>query len=263
MRKFVLVGVLVLIPLIGLSAQETLTIEAFEYPPIYQDGVDQGLACELVTAAFAASNVAVKYRFVPVLRMIQDLADETSAACVGGSILFANEAVRSQVRVSAPFMYVVQTFLYDERQYPRGIAFSALDQMSGFRIGVLNGSGIMRFLSQTKGLNLVENKIHEGSAKQLYTHRIDLWAIVDLTGFLTMRDLFPDEARFYRVTKPFETGDISLIVSEKRDKGGRYVPLFEAGLAIIEKNGTYMKIMAKYYGGRANVNREALVKEMR
>ena len=251
-----------LIRLSGVLAKETLTIEAFDYPPIYQDAADQGLACELVSAAFAAVNVDVKYQFVPVLRMIQDLSEGTSTACIGGSILFGDEAVRPKVRISAPFLYVVQTFVYDTRRYPQGIAFSSLDKLSAYRIGVLNGSGIMRFLSQTKRLNLVENKIHDGSAKQLYTNRIDLWAIVDLTGLLYMQSLFPDEAKYYRTTKPFQKGDISLVVSQARDPEGRYSRLFASGLEVIKRKGVYLKTLAKYYGGEALIDRDALADDM-
>ena len=51
---------------------------------------------------------------------------------------------------------------------------------------------------------------------------------------------------------------MSIVYTE--DKYGRK---FRAGLASIKKNGTYMRIMAKYYGGAAKINKGSLPADMR
>jgi polar amino acid transport system substrate-binding protein len=242
--------------------RDVLVIGAFEYPPIYQDANPPGLACDLVLAAFRASGIQAKLEFLPVLRMIDYVAQGTLPCAIGGDVLFDGEAIRPRVLVSDPFMYVVQVFLYDSRIHARGITFDALDDMRPYRIGVLNGSGVMRYLSEPGTLTLDKNHSHQGSARQLHRRRIDVWGIVDLTGMLFIRRLFPEEQAFYACSAPFKRGDISLAVSRKADPGMHYLRSFQQGLAIIKTNGTYMDIMARYYGGTDQINPQALSDDM-
>jgi hypothetical protein len=46
------------------------------------------------------------------------------------------------------------------------------------------------------------------------------------------------------------------------DPNNVYNNKFTEGLAIIKKNGTYMQLMAKYYGGKTDINKDALSKDM-
>ncbi|MBK9393368.1 MAG: hypothetical protein IPN40_05530 [Uliginosibacterium sp.] len=44
---------------------------------------------------------------------------------------------------------------------------------------------------------------------------------------------------------------------------GRVVRDFRSGLDRIKKDGTYMQIMAKYYGGAGRINRDALPDDLK
>jgi len=235
---------------------------AFDYPPIYQNDVDKGLSCDLVIEAFKAVNIDVDLQFFPVKRMIENISEGKTVCCLGGRVLFAAPEVAKNVTVSEPIQYVYQTFLYSKKKYPAGINFSNLDDMKNYSIGVLDGSGIMNFL-KNKGLNLITNVTHDGTAKQLQSGRVDMWAIVDLTGMMFMKKLFPGEYTDYKYTKAFNLGDVSVVFSKKMDPDSTYNDKFKEGLNIIKKNGTYLKIMAKYYGGESAINREALTADMR
>jgi len=138
-----------------------------------------------------------------------------------------------------------------------------LEQLSNYRIGVLFSSGINKLLEKSKNLKLETNPTHDGTAQQLQMGRVDLWAIVDITGLWYMKTQFPAEAKLYKYSKAFNRGDISVVFSKKRDPDNAYCNKFLKGLAIIKKNGTYMKTMAQYYGGVNKINQEALVDDMR
>jgi polar amino acid transport system substrate-binding protein len=246
-----------------LSANETIVVAAFEYPPIYQNGKEKGLSGDIVVAAFKAVDIDVDMQFLPVSRMVATVKEGLAVCGIGGSVLFAAPDVAENVTVSSVIQYVSQTFLYNCKEYPAGIAFSSLSDMKNYRIGVLGGSGIMRFLNREKGLNLVANTSHDGTARQLQSGRVDVWAVVDLTGIRSMKRLFPKEASDYRCTKPFNLGDVSVVFSKKLDPNDLYDGYFKKGLATIKKNGTYLRLMAQYYGGEAAINRDALVPDMR
>lgn len=238
--------------------RESVVVGAFEYPPVYQDAPNPGLACEIVLAAFDAADVDARLEFLPVLRMIQSLAKGNVPCAIGGEVLFREDHVRPAVSLSAPFMFVLQTFIFDSSRFPDGVAYSSLEDLRHLRIGVLNGSGVMRYLSEPAVLSLDKNVSHEGSAKQLRSGRIDLWGIVDLTGMLFLQTLFPDEASRFSAAKPFNRGDISLAVSNLADPDAHLLRAFETGLAAIKANGKYLDIMAKYYGSPSKINPEAL-----
>ena len=248
------------------AANEQIVVLAFEYPPIYQNGPDKGsrgLSGDIVTAAFKAVNIDVEMRFLPVLRMVQAVSDGQAVAGIGGAVLFSSPDVAPNVAVSSVVQYVAQTFMYDGRRYPDGIAYTDIGDMTGYGIGVLRGSGIMRFLEMAPSLHLIPNNIHEGSARQLQLGRIDVWAIVDLTGLMYMRRIFPDEAAYFKQTPPFNRGDVSVVFSRKMDPDNKYNDRFRTGLAAIKADGTYMKLMARYYGSAAQINPESLPDDMR
>ena len=244
-------------------ANEKIVVAAFEYPPIYQDGKNKGLSGDIVVAAFKAANIDVDMHFFPVSRMVLAVSQGQAVCGIGGTVLFAAPDVAPNVTVTSVVQYVYQTFLYDTRRFPHGLAFESLADMAQYRIGVLRGSGIMKFLEKTRELTFYPGSAHEGAAKQLQQRRIDAWAIVDLTGLMVMNSLFPDEAAHYRYSRAFNLGDVSLVCSKKRDPEDKYGTKFRAGLASIKKNGTYMQIMAKYYGGAAKINKESLTADMR
>jgi polar amino acid transport system substrate-binding protein len=247
----------------GLAANEKIVVAAFEYPPIYQNKQDKGLSGDIVVAAFKAVNIDVDMQFLPVSRMVLAVSNGQAVCGIGGAILFASPEIAPNVTISSVIQYVYQTFLYDTKRFPNGIKYAGLADMTKYKIGVLRGSGIMRFLEATRDLKLETNAIHEGTAKQLQIGRVDAWAIVDLTGMMYMKNLFPREAANYRYTKPFNLGDVSVVFSKKQDPENKYNDRFRKGLETIKKNGTYMQIMAKYYGGQSNINRESLVEDMR
>lgn len=247
----------------ALAANEQIIVVAFEYPPIYQNGPDNGLSGDIVVAAFKAVDIDVELRFLPVQRMVQTVSDGQAVCGIGGAVLFSSPEVAPKVTVSSVVQYVTQTFMYDARRYPAGVAYTDIGDMTGYGIGLLRGSGIMRFLEMTPSLNLIPNSVHEGSAKQLALGRIDVWAIVDLTGMMFMRKIYPDEAANFRFTPPFNRGDVSVVFSKKMDPDKKYNDRFRQGLAAIKANGTYMQLMAKYYGSEAAINRDSLTDDMR
>jgi ABC-type amino acid transport substrate-binding protein len=245
------------------SARELITVAAFNYPPIYQDDVDKGLSCDLVIEAFKAVDIDVDLQFFPVKRMVENVSSGKTVCGIGGNILFSTPGIAEHITLSEPIQYVSQVFIYNKKKYPAGINFSNITDMKNYSIGVLNGSGAMNFLENYKELNLITNVTHSGSAKQLQIGRIDVWAIVDLTGIMYIKKLFPAEYMDYNHTKSFNIGDVSVAFSKKMDPNNTYNKKFKDGLNIIKKNGTYINIMAKYYGGKSAINKEALTADMR
>lgn len=264
MKHSLFTGIVIMTMLAGsLAANDKIVVAAFAYPPIYQNAVDKGLAGDLVAAAFEAVGIDTEFQFFPPARMVTTVADGKATCGIGGAALFAAPEVASKVTVSSIVQYVSQVFLYNSKKYPSGLSYTNLAELAKYNIGVLFSSGIHKFLTNTKELKLDTNPSHDGTAKQLQLGRIDLWAIVDLTGIMYMTKLFPAEVADYKYTKPFNRGDVSVVFSKAMDPNDSYNTKFKQGLAAIKKNGTYMKIMIKYYGSAANINKDALTDDMK
>lgn len=245
----------------GAGENRTVSIAAFEYPPIYQIGPDKGSSCDLALAAFRAAGVKARISFYPVRRMVAMVASGEVTCGLGGRVLFSGAESDGRVTVAETLQYVRQTFFYDLRRHPGGFAYARLEELQPFSIGVLGGSGIMRILEQEPGLRLSPNTTHEGSARQLQAGRIDLWAVVDITGLKHLRELFGEEADHFKDTRAFNLGDVSIAFSEARDPNHQYAELFRRGLAAIKKNGEYRRIMSRYYGPA--LTQESLTPDMR
>jgi ABC-type amino acid transport substrate-binding protein len=245
----------------GADENRTVSIAAFEYPPIYQIGPDKGVSCDLALAAFRAAGVKARISFYPVRRMVAMVANGGVVCGLGGQVLFSGPESVGRVTVAETLQYVRQTFFYDLRRHPGGLDYARLDDFQPFSIGVLGGSGIMRILEQEADLRLSLNTTHEGSARQLQAGRIDLWAVVDITGLKHLRELFGEEADHFKDTRAFNLGDVSIAFSDTRDPDHRYADLFRRGLAAIKKNGEYRRIMSRYYGPA--LTSESLTPDMR
>lgn len=262
MKKYIASLVLCTVA-VSAYAEDKVTVAAFEYPPIYQNDKDKGLSGDLVAESFKAVGIDTEFSFFPVKRMVQMVSTGQAVCGIGAAAFFDSPEVKPNVTVVAPLNYVSQVLFYNVKKYPQGIKFDRLADLADYRIGVLNGSGIHVFLTKEPSLKLETNSIHEGSAMQLQRGRIDLWAIVDLTGLMYMKKLFPDEAADYQYSKAFNIGDVSVACSNKLDPKGIYAAKFKEGLAAIKKNGIYMQIMAKYYGGKEKINKETLLTDMK
>ena len=249
--------------LVVAPAQAQVVVGAFEFPPIYQNAPQKGLSGDLALAALKAAGSEGQLRFFPVARMVRAVAEGDIACALGGRILFAAPEVASKVHISTVVQYVSQVFFFDIRRYPDGVEYSAISDLAGYRIGVLHSSGIMHILSDQGHLRLEPATSHQGLARQLAVGRIDLWATVDLTGMAQLSELFPDESRYYRYTQPFNLGDVSFVCSKKRDPDNALGRLFENGMTKIIKDGTYLEIMARYYGNQAAINRNSLNDEQK
>ena len=112
-------------------------------------------------------------------------------------------------------------------------------------------------------MKLDGNTSHDGTARQLQTGRLDLWGVVDLTGLMYMKRLFPAESDNYKYSKAFNKGDVSLVFSRKFANYKVYDDKFKEGLAVIKKNGKYMQIFEKYYGSKDGINKDSLPDDMK
>ena len=237
---------------------EPFVLAAFEYPPIYQDRADKGLSGDIALAALKAAGMDARIKFFPAARFVWSVTKGEPACGIGGTILFEKEIAEKSVIPGEVLQYVSQTFFYDTRRFPEGVKYTRLEELNPFAIGALHASGIMKFLQKTPGLALHNNSSHEGLARQLATQRLDLWAAVDLTGFMYLQSLYPAEAHHYAITRNFNSGDVSFICSTRNAEHQHYLTKFSEGMAKIKADGTYLKIMAKYYGGKEKINPESL-----
>jgi polar amino acid transport system substrate-binding protein len=227
------------------AAQNTLRVMTIEYPPFYQDIEGrQGIACDILREALKAENIQVEYVFMPPMRMLRGIGETVTLSGSGGIL----REKYGDLAISESLLEVRQVFLYDGRKHADGVDFETVSALTGYLIGVLEKSGTEEYLRSFAGLRLVPNSGNEGLARQLEGGRIDLWATVDIAGYMTLSDLFPAERAFFKATKAFQESGINVIIPLKVESETHYGKLINAGLDTIRKNGTYRKILEGYLG---------------
>lgn len=227
------------------AAQGAMVVTTIEYPPFYQNATDrQGIACDILREALKTESMAVEFVFMPPMRMLSAINQTITLSGSGKTLLLKHY----DIAVSDSLYDVRLVCIYDTRTYPDGVRFETLTDLSGFAIGVLEKSVTEAHLGSFPGLNIVSNASNTGLAKQLATGRIDLWATVDIAGFMTLAELFPTEYRYYASTNAFQRTEINVIMPLWLEAENRYIHLINQGLATIKKNGTYRKIIEGYPG---------------
>ena len=223
--------------------QNQLVITTINYPPFYQDSTDeQGLACDLLREVLTSENIDFVFTFVPPLRMIHEIHNNVSLCGLGKKLQQAND----DLIISNSLYRVNLVLIYDSRVFPEGITFSTFNDIQNLTIGVLEKNATTDLLIKNKDVIISENTSNTLIAKQLYNHLIDAWATVDISGLMTLKELFPTEYRYFKCTNPIETSEINVIIPKEMDRDNYYSLKINQGIDKLKKSNKYKEITKKY-----------------
>lgn len=94
-----------------------------------------------------------------------------------------------------------------------------------------------------------EESTKESQVRKLHKGRADLAIIGLLTGKELIKRLYPNEVDSFQVlSKPFLELPSSICFYKAYPQVEQYTQKFIQGFTKIKRNGTYIKIMEKYYG---------------
>ncbi|MFA6193092.1 MAG: transporter substrate-binding domain-containing protein [Sulfurimonas sp.] len=215
---------------------------ANEAPPYWSKTLpDDGIAGEIVYAISKACGIKSEIVFKPLSRIIED---ETNNDLGNPAFFIANQDFAAIIPIA---LYHVSLCYYDPK-HKDNFVLKSLADLKGKRIGVLKGTLIDNFYFQQEGISFEESYSHESLFKKLKLGRLDMLIEIDLVIQKTLKQLYPQEIdNFIQVDISTASSPIAIMLANEYPDAKNIAKKYRQGLKKIIQNGTYEKILGKYY----------------
>ncbi len=227
---------------------ESVSAIAFSSAPLMGESKysKEGLLVDLVRAVTSAAALDVAVEMLPRSRANVKYQDGHAPIFLG-PIQTLTDHFRKHV-TEIPLFVVQNVVFYKKTRFPH-FAFTQYSDLRKYSIGVLRG-GASEKMGIAYGLTLDQAPAAKNLMKKLDAGRTELAIAVDLAGMLAIEELFPDRASTFGYYKemPFLSLRAQIIVNNDYPQAKPLIEKMRAGLRIIYSNGTWLKIMEKYYG---------------
>ncbi|UFS69884.1 transporter substrate-binding domain-containing protein [Geomonas sp. RF6] len=225
-----------------LGAQGVIEFGSSETPPFYASSLPgDGMAGEIVHAVFTEMHLKSVIRYFPLKRLYTDHQNNH----LGDPENFQGQQFSAIVPVA---LYRTAFFYYAPR-HRKGIRFHSPEDLKGYRIGVLRGTLENREYFEKNSISVTEVDTEESLFRMLKDGRLDLCGVIRETGEYTARRLFPREAQLFTALElPHATGPITIMISAHYPDGKRIGEKVNEAFSRIIRNGSYLRILEKYYG---------------
>ncbi|MBN2737598.1 MAG: transporter substrate-binding domain-containing protein [Spirochaetales bacterium] len=267
MIKKTLISVLVLIlTLSSLSAEEIVKIVTFPSPYFLLDKNEEivGPYGEIYKAAFKAVNMDIEMIETPIKRGIELLFANQVDAHSPGSLFITGDLQKNILwesigKLASAYVHYkpkkVNTDLPIIDQTER-IGFFATEKMT---LGVNKSNPILAYY-EAANIKLVKVETMDQQVQLLSNLRVD-YSVMDQWGaMVTIAKLYPKNIKDFGIII-VPAVDVSLAFSKGNPRGPELFKKFQEGLSKIKQNGTFMKIMEKYWG-KGNVPKNVLTDDM-
>jgi polar amino acid transport system substrate-binding protein len=216
-----------------------------ESPPYFSEKLSgQGMVSELLTAAFKSQGYDASYQFVPLARLFVTLTEGRVTAIPYGMGSLSPEDKKKVVE-SKPVYLSEYVFFYKKSKFPKGVEFKDIAELRGYTVEVKNGNAPIIDLLTAKGLKIDLGNASDQMFTKLSIDRADFMAVPDLGGLDLIRTLNLKESD-YDYTKFISSSNRTMMFMKTGNE--KIIAAFNTGYALIMKNGTYKKILEKYYG---------------
>jgi polar amino acid transport system substrate-binding protein len=227
--------------------QEKIIIGVPEAPPYYEEKLSgYGMVCELLTSAFEISGYEVQYKFLPLTRLYTELIEGNVDGIPYG---FGNISAKDQLKVieSKPIYLSENVLFYKIINFPNGVNFKDLSELKNHTVGVKNGNIPMINLLTNNGLKVDTANTADQLFIKLNLGRTDFVVAPDIGGIENIKNLGLKQSDF-AYTKYIVSSNRTMMFSKITPNNDKIFSDFNKGYKIIMKNGTYKKILEKYYG---------------
>jgi polar amino acid transport system substrate-binding protein len=241
------------------SSQDVVELLTTEYEPFCGLKGDT-MWCDLVNSAFGREGFRVQWRSYPQDREEAMVAEGVSIAFLSGTLVVTPDERPSFIINAEPMIYASIVAFYPKDRYPRGLGLKSAGDLKGKRVGVLQGTGSVNVLEKA-GVDLDATPSKDLLMKKLVAGRDDVAVIADLAGLKALKESFPDLVDAYGYELVYNS-PIDLIFSKKNPRSVDLLNRFNAGIAKIKADGTFMKILERYYP-KGRINKGILPKDLR
>lgn len=247
-------AILIFLLLMGLSfpgvpSKTALSIVTYTAPPLI-GGIhhgDEGLAIDLLRAVFDDSP------FIPVITILpRARVNHMFFNHAGDVYLGAIESIdepQAEAFVSMPLVTIRNVIFYDSKRYPNDIVWQSPSDLNHYNVGILKGGSSEKMMKKY-GLPYDPSNKMELLFKKLMIGRNDLVIISDLAGQNMVDSLYGKGQHTIKIShaQSFSTARVGMAVLTSNPKSNAVSVAMHLGLARIYHNGTWQRILQKYYG---------------
>ena len=225
------------------AQDDTIILGANESPPFWSIKLPyDGMCGEIVHAISAEADLISYIRFMPLKRLIED---DSNNDLGNPQFYMTNQDFAAIVPIA---IYNAAIF-YFKPEHTEKITFKSMQDLKGYRIGILKGTLIDHSIFKKAGIAFEESYTQESLFKKLRLGRVDLVIEIDLLGRTMINELFPDDAgNFESIVIQGSAAPIAILMAEEYPDGKAIGDKYREALQRIIEGGKYNKILEKYYG---------------
>ncbi len=243
MRNLVLSVVASAIIALPAWAQKIALVSGEWAPYVSEKMSGNGAATEIVVAAARAAGLEPSIAFYPWARAEKMI--ETGEAFAAYPYVDSEE--RKKIHdFSVPILKTSDKFIYYADKENNWV-WSTLAEFKKYRMGGTRGFWYMEEYNRHGITPVIAANDQEQLIRALIAGRIDYVVADPLVVQESVRKLFPGELTKIRwLSKPLKDSQTHLMVSRKHPQAKELMSKFNAGMALIRKNGSLAAILAKY-----------------
>lgn len=236
---------------------KVIHIAVHRYYPFYVDGV--GMGADIFTAAFTTQGIKVVLHELPVLRGVSEMLNHHVDAFSPGTLFIRDKTSLARVTTVSTFIVHV-SWLYKGNNNPLEI-----ENMQGTILATPTPVQTPQpyykpFLA--RGMRQLTVESPERQVRLVMTERADFAPMSKLTGWHMLVKYSPNNYQNYAfapVMKPYEC---NLAFATDNPRSMPLIMAFKRGLKKIMDDGTYLKILEKYWG-KENIPKGNLFDELK
>jgi ABC-type amino acid transport substrate-binding protein len=241
-------------------AQSTVSVCSVDYQPYTKSELGAGIWAELVNAAFKVAGTTANWEVLPSTRCNEMARAGRTLAAFNSVKTFEND--KGLIVIESPPMFNIDMVaFYDTRKMPKGLEFETVKDLGKYKVGLLQGTGSIAVFTNA-GVPFETLVSIESMVKMLDAGRLEVIVLGDLVGLYNFKKHVPASAEAFKY-KSVYSSPVDLGFSTKFPGYESYFAKYQEGMKLIKKDGTYMSIFAKYYGGSSKINRNSLASDVK
>ncbi len=223
------------------TAKEINLVTTNWEPYFFEDGLEQGVVCDIAAQALKLSGYTLKMTFTSWARGYKGAMVGKYNGMLGA---YYTEERAKHFDFPDPIMPVVESlFVLKER---KDIKYSSIKDLKGLQVGIMINASHGKEFDAATNFTKVPAADYERSMTRLLSGSIDAFAGGHFAILYMANKKFPDDVKRLKALEPPLFSPQLYVMFRKSDHSQEYVKAFNDGLKALKASGAFDKIKMKH-----------------